>query len=288
MAEDSLRTVQANSGRAGSELGYLHWTPTVAGALIAAALSLVLLSFGASIGLAVASPSSSWRDTSAALALLGGLWLLLTSLASFGIGGYLAGRLRPPMGGATVDEVEFRDGSHGLVVWGLAVILSAFLALATTRSVAPRPDLSNPTASNAESLLALELDRLFRSDRPPAGPSGDAEIRSQAARILTTDLGRTGISMDDRAYLVHLVETRTGLMPREADGRVAQALSQAREAVARARHASVILAFMIGASLMIGAAAAWVATTLGGRHRDHSVAPSFWRRWEVDRMFLIR
>ena len=37
---------------------------------------------------AVASPSSLWRDTSSVLALLGGLWLLLTALAAFGLGGY--------------------------------------------------------------------------------------------------------------------------------------------------------------------------------------------------------
>ena len=73
---------------------YLHWTPVLAGAIVAAALSFVLLSFGSAIGLAVASLSSTWRDTSWTLAVLGGLWLLLTSLASFGLGGYLAGRLR--------------------------------------------------------------------------------------------------------------------------------------------------------------------------------------------------
>jgi hypothetical protein len=50
-------------------------------------------------------------------ALLGGLWLLLTSLASFGLGGYLAGTLRPTINAATPPEVEFRDGVHGLLVW---------------------------------------------------------------------------------------------------------------------------------------------------------------------------
>ena len=73
---------------------YLHWSPILAGAIVAAAVSFVLLAFGSGLGLAVASPSSTWRDTSAAFALVGGLWLLLTSLASFGLGGYLAGRLR--------------------------------------------------------------------------------------------------------------------------------------------------------------------------------------------------
>src|ERR1700730_8163142 len=89
---------------------YLHWSPILAGAIIAASLSFVLLSFGSAIGLGVASPSSSWRDTSSALALLGGLWLLLTALASFGLGGYLAGRLRSSWTAASTDEVEFRDG----------------------------------------------------------------------------------------------------------------------------------------------------------------------------------
>ena len=65
---------------------YLHWSSIFAGAIIAAAVSFVLISFGSGIGLAVASPSSSWRDTSSMLALLGGLWLLLTALAAFGLG----------------------------------------------------------------------------------------------------------------------------------------------------------------------------------------------------------
>src|SRR5215471_1887951 len=92
---------------------YLHWGPIIAGAIVAAAVSFVLISFGSGIGLAVASPSSSWRDTSSVLALLGGLWLLLTSLAAFGLGGYLAGRLRESWSDSTPDALEFRDGIHG-------------------------------------------------------------------------------------------------------------------------------------------------------------------------------
>jgi hypothetical protein len=111
---------------------YVHWSPVVAGALVASALSFVLLSFGTAIGLAVASPSASWRDTSATLAVLGGLWLLMSSIASFTLGGYMAGRLRVPWRAASRDEVEFRDGIHGLLVWGLSVVLAALLAFVTT------------------------------------------------------------------------------------------------------------------------------------------------------------
>jgi hypothetical protein len=269
---------------------YLRWSPILAGAIVAAALSFVLLAFGSALGFAVASPSSSWRDTSSALALLGGLWLVLTSLASFGLGGYLAGRLRSSWSAAIPHEVEFRDGIHGLLVWGLAIIIGVLLAFAAARPapVAARPDPTTPTASTAEPLLAFELDRLFRSDRRPADVGNDPEIRAQAARIITSGLGHTGMAADDRAYLVRLVEMRTGLPHPEAENRVTQVIAQASDAIARARRGAVILAFMIGASLMLGAAVAWLMAALGGEHRDGAVAPHFWRRWEVDRMFMIR
>jgi hypothetical protein len=267
---------------------YLHWGPVLAGSIVAAALSFVMISFGSAIGLAVASPSSSWRDTSSALALLGGLWLLLTSLASFGLGGYMAGRLRTPWTAASAHEVEFRDGIHGLLVWGGAIVIGAFLALAATRTAAPRSEVTNPTATTAEPLLAFELDRLFRSDRKPADASIDPEIRAQAARIITSGLGHSDMASDDRAYFVRLVETRTGLAQPDAESRVSQVVSQARDAITRARSGAVILAFMIAASLMLGAAVSWLGAAFGGEHRDGAVDHHFWRRWEVDHMFFIR
>ena len=282
---DLLATAGPDSETPGSI--YLSWPPIVAGALVAAALSFVLLSFGSAIGLAVASPSSTWRDTSWTLALLGGLWLLLTSLASFGLGGYLAGRLRNSWTASISHEVEFGDGIHGFLVWGLAIIIGAFLALAATKTIAPRPDATSPTAATAEPLLAFELDRLFRSDRS-AAEAGDDEIRAQAARIITSGLGHSGMAPDDRAYLLRLVEIRTGLPQPEAEARVGRAIAQSSAAIKRARSAAVILAFMIGASLMLGAAAAWFASSSGGRHREGAVDHPFWRRRDVDRMFFVR
>lgn len=268
------------------DFSYSHWSSILAGAIVAATLSFVLLSFGSAIGLAVVSPSSSWRDTSSSLAVVGGLWLLLTSLASFGLGGYLTGRLRESWSAVSAHEVEFRDGTHGLVVWGLAIIIGTALAFGATRTVAPRADPA-PTAVTAE-LLAFELDRLFRSDRRPADAGDDRELRGQAARIITSGLGHTAMAPEDRAYLVRIVAARTGLPQPDAESRVTQTITQASDAIARARHGAVILAFMIGASLMLGAAIAWLAAAAGGQHRDRAVDHYFWRRWEVDRMFIIR
>ncbi|HSV00126.1 MAG TPA: hypothetical protein VLI91_08460 [Roseiarcus sp.] len=267
---------------------YLHWSPTIAGAIVAAAVSFVLISFGSGLGLAVASPSSSWRDTSSVLALLAGLWLLLTALASFGLGGYLVGQLRESWSAARPDAAELRDGVHGLLVWGLAILIGAVLTLSASRAVTGRADLTAPTAATAEPLLAFELDRLFRSDRAPADIGNDSAIRAQAARILTTAAGRAGMRADDRDYLVRLVAAKTGLAQPDAEHRVDQVIAQAKDAIAKARHASVILAFMIACSLLLGLAAAWLAAVAGGRHRDGAAVHRFWRSWEVNRAFLIR
>ena len=104
---------------------YIAWGPVIAGAIAASALSFVLLTFGAALGLSIASPAPTWRDASVGLAFLSGVFVLLTAAVSFGVGGYLAGRLRPRGTAAGPDESEFRDGVHGLLVWALGVALGA-------------------------------------------------------------------------------------------------------------------------------------------------------------------
>src|SRR5256885_16839301 len=79
---------------------YIQWGPVIAGAATAAALSFVLHAFAGAIGLAVSSTTPSWRDASTALQLLSGLYLVLVSIAAFGVGGYLSGRMREPVAGS--------------------------------------------------------------------------------------------------------------------------------------------------------------------------------------------
>jgi hypothetical protein len=254
---------------------YISWAGVIAGAIVAAALWFVLITFGAAIGLAVASPSATWRDTSVALLILSGIWILLTSLASSSLGGYLAGRMRTTWGTSVADEVDFRDGVHGLLVWGLGILIGAVLAAGAVRALAPATgNLASPTAATAEPLLAYEIDRLLRSERRPE--TSDADLRAQAARIISTSLGHADLSADDRAYLVRLVAARTGLAVPDAERRVTEVLAQARRAVRRARANAVILAFSVAASMLLGAAAAWFAAGVGGRHRDAGTVPNLW------------
>ena len=255
---------------------YISWGAVIAGAIAASALTFVFITFGAAIGLAIASPSATWRDTSVALALLSGLWLLLTAVASFALGGYLAGRLRATWDTTTADEVEFRDGIHGVLVWGLAILIGAALVLGAVRTAAPQAtNALAPSAATAEPLLAFELDRLFRADRRPTD-AVEPDIRAQAARIITTSFGHADMAADDRAYLVRMVMTRTGLAQPDAERRVTEVIAQARRAIRHARANAVILAFMAAASLLAGAAVAWYAAGFGGRHRDGEAIPAFW------------
>ena len=258
---------------------FLQWTPVIAGALVASAISLVLIAFGSAIGLSILSSSPTWRDASPALAVLSGLFLLLTAIASFGLGGYVAGRLRERWyQSAHNDVVEFRDGTHGVVAWAIAVVITGLVAAASAAVIASREvqPATSPIATTSEPLIAYELDRLFRAGQRPF--EGDLTYtRAEAGRILLTATGRRGIAPEDRTYLVRLVATRTGISQPDAERRVDDAIAGATTAVRKARRGAVIVAFATAVSLLVGAATAWYASCVGGRHRD-GVAPSLtWR-----------
>jgi hypothetical protein len=259
---------------------YVQWGPVIAGALTAAALATVLHAFAGAIGLAVSSAAPTWRDASVGLMILSGVYLILVALASYGLGGYIAGLLRERFGtSATTDEVEFRDSIHGLLVWALATLLTALLLIMAT-SAASRTAAPGGTSSSAstagENTVAFDIDRLLRGDRRAADAIEPQQLRGEVGRILLTSSSHSGVAADDRAYLVRLVGARTGLAPTEAERRVDTAIANARDNLSRARRSGVILAFMAGAAALLGAVAAWFAAVVGGQHRDDSAGVSRW------------
>ncbi len=256
---------------------YIEWGPIIAGAVAAAALALVLQAFATAIGLAISSTSPTWRDSSSALHVLSGLYLLLTALAAFALGGYVAGRMRAPLN-SSADEIEFRDGTHGLAVWSVAMFLIVLMtwvaAQSLTRFTAP-PGSAQSVAG--ENIIAYDLDRLLRpADRRPEGVDLNY-ARSEAARILLTSAGHDGIAADDRTYLAKLTALATGLTPPEAEQRANTIITQAHDSIRKARQSAVILAFMAGAAALVGVAVSWYAACAGGEHRDRRSTPSqFW------------
>lgn len=253
---------------------YASWSPIVLGALMATALSSILLAFGATIGLGVTSTAPTWRDASAALAILSGLYLIIQAVVSFGVGGYIAGRTRMAAAASNTSEIEHRDGVHGLGSWALAVVLGTLLAALVGGAVLSRSTATLPGArtSAAEPLLSYELDRLFRPSRRAANFDLAAD-RAEAGRILLTSSSHAGMASEDRAYLAQMVAATTGLSGPDAEKRADIAIANAHTAIARSRRSKVILAFSIAVALLIGAVAAWAAAAAGGRHRDGSPLP---------------
>jgi hypothetical protein len=256
----------------------IQWSSVIAGAFASGAMSFILVSFGVAIGLGVSSASPTWRDASAALALLSGLYLIIQAIVSFGFGGYIAGRTaRPEPALATIeDDGERRDGLHGLTSWALAVLIGAALLAIIGAAALDRSPLRSGAgnASSAEPLLSYELDKLFRAPRRP--PNTDMrEARSEAGRILMTSSSHSGVSVDDRAYLVQQVAALTGLGAPDAERRVDASIADAHTAISRARRNSVIVAFAVAAAALIGAAVAWAAAVAGGRHRDGEPLPNW-------------
>jgi hypothetical protein len=147
--EISEPTVPVVVGEGGTT--FVQWSAIIGGALVALALSLVLIAFGSAIGLAILSTSPTWRDASPALTLASGIYLLLTALVSFGFGGYVAGRLRERWHStAHSNVVEFRDGVHGVLSWAISAGVSGLLIAASVAGVASKavaPATSPPAAT---------------------------------------------------------------------------------------------------------------------------------------------
>jgi hypothetical protein len=269
--------------------GFIEWGPILAGALTAAALSFVFLTFGASIGLSLVSPWPSSGVSARTFSALAVFWTLVQQIAAFLAGGYIAGRLRTRWAELNADEIEFRDGLHGALVWALGICIGAGLLLATA-GAATRA--ATDLATKAMSVAALNTDPLaYYTDtllRPGAArPAGGAaqtparvepvspETRAELTRIVARSIANNSLSDPDKVYLASVVAQRTGLPQAEAEKRVADTYAEAnrtiRETANKARRTAVLGGLVTGISLIISLAAAWWAAQRGGHHRDNSV-----------------
>lgn len=120
-------------------VSYVEWGAVIAGTVLATALSFILLQFGSGLGLSFAQSAKGEAEKVRWLIIISGLWLLWVQVTASMIGGYLAGRMRRPMAGATAHENEVRDGTHGLLVWatGTVVTIAGAAFVAFLSALAP-------------------------------------------------------------------------------------------------------------------------------------------------------
>src|SRR5262245_17469280 len=259
------------------------WSAAIAGAIVAIAVTFLVVSLGSGIGLSVASP---FRGPSATtLTLIGAVWLVLAQALGFACGGYLAGRMRAHFFDDFGGEARFRDAAQGFLVWGLGVvattlfiIIAGFYAAGTVASTATGAAagaaVSNAQGSNsaggATDTVGYFVDMLFRPGPAAAGaaPTTPAPVnneamntqRAEVTRIVARAVAQGELSADDRTYLAQLVSQRTGLSQDEAQRRVTDIENRTREAVKQAADkaatAGAFLSFWTFMSLLFGAVAA--------------------------------
>ncbi len=267
----------------------VSWSAVIAGAVIAASVSAMLITGGSGFGFLFLSPWHHESLSGASLAVASIVWMLLTQIIAYAIGGYVAGRLRTKWTDAEVDEIYFRDTAHGFLVWALSalaglVLLGAMAASIVSGTVRAGAVLAGVSTSSPslnpspqEPVLNLEYftDMLLRTDGP-AAPRAQSGTQPEVHRMLAHSLANGRIPDADRPYLTRLIAQQARVDDAVAEERISyveelarQAEYRGREAADAARKAAVSFSLWAFASLLIGAFVASFAATIGGRARDN-------------------
>ncbi|HVO04539.1 MAG TPA: hypothetical protein VMT54_20240 [Candidatus Cybelea sp.] len=217
-----------------SRFSGVSWGAIVAGAVVAAAMAIILTTLGAGLGLVAVSP---WPGEGASASTIGIgviIWSIVIEAVAFGIGGYLAGRLRTKWANLHGDEVYFRDTAHGFVTWalgtlvGICVMTAVVGGIARTTAEVGAAGVGAAGAAGGAGALALAsnsdaagnsmagagmqgnqqsaggnpmdyyIDMLFRPNNPAqAGQNGAANTNGAAGGATTgTATGTTGATPD--------------------------------------------------------------------------------------------
>jgi hypothetical protein len=274
---ESEMAPQTGSQAAPEEAGEsgVSWGAVIAGGVAASALTLMLLVFGVGMGFATVSPWSNAGISSTTRSVGAGVYLIVVAMLSSTIGGYLAGRLRTKWVGVHTHEVYFRDTAHGFLAWGLATLISAVaLASAAAHIVGAASvgfvQATSPGTAQSSSPIDPFVDRLFRS-APAGNQAGEDPTapRAEIGRLLIASLRAGGdVAPADRTYVAQAVAQSTGLSQADAEKRVSDVVTQAKVTLDNARKSAMKLSLWLTASMLIGAFAASLAATDGGRIRD--------------------
>jgi hypothetical protein len=254
----------------------VSWAAVMAGAFVAAALSLALLALGTGIGFSEASP---WDNAGASTSTIGWtaiIWLVVMQLIASSVGGYLAGRLRTKWVNVHTHEVYFRDTAHGFLVWAVGlVITAAFLTSAATslvggtaRGGATSADASGSAQSrDGVSPNGYLVDVLLRPNAARSDPD-TATVRGEIGLVIAHALREGKMPSADRVYLGKVVAAKTGASETDAEKRVDDVYTQVQQTADRARRSVAHSMYWTFLALLIGAFSASLAATIGGKERD--------------------
>ncbi len=249
---ERTETMTAQSApKAVLEGSYVDWSAILAGAATAAAIGTLLAGFGAALGLSAVSLEPGEGSVTVAM-VVGAVFLVLTLVASYASGGYIAGRMRRRVDKASADEVSVHDGLNGLAVWAVGTLVSVMLLTNAAGNVVSAAGSAASTAVTAagsavggmaqgalsaagaalpedagSNAMSFVTDTLLRTSPNAATPAEPGETARQTGGIFANYLTTGEISDADRAYLEAAVAAETGLTATEVTTRVDTALATA-------------------------------------------------------------
>lgn len=273
----------------------VSWGAIIAGAVIGAALTITLVIGGTGLGLLSVSPWQNEGASGSALAISTIIWLFVTQIISYGVAGYVTGRLRTKWTNVIGDEVYFRDTAHGFTMWALSSVVGLVLLSSAAASIVSGTAQTGATlmgtgagattavagaaANDTDNMLSLDYftDTLLRPKEPALSYSQN-DNRKEITTILTRSLAQGEMTTDDENYVVGVIAQRAGISEMEARERLQQVVenakqaaaeleNKAREAADAARKAAAVFSLWAFASLLLGAFVASYAATMGGRSR---------------------
>src|SRR5512144_1668786 len=269
----------------------ISWGAVFAGVIIVLIVQLLLSLLGVGIGASTIDPTQDGGTPEASSFGIGaGLWWVICSLISVFAGSWVAGRL--------AGMPDRTDGIlHGLVAWGLAMLVLIYLLTTTVSNLvggafgvvgsamqaagqgaeaagraatgaAQTPSLLGPFQQDLQQLLGQARQQAQQAGQQLQQITSDENVRSVLQKAVSA--GPENLSDADRQAAVNALVQHTGMSRPEAEQKLAQwqrayqqakqQALQAAEATANAVAKASLWSFV---ALLLGAIVAAIGGMLG-------------------------
>jgi hypothetical protein len=268
----------------------VSWAAGFAGVVLTLAIQIVLSMLGVGIGMTTIDPIQAGGTPQASTFSMGaGIWWTLSYMIALGIGGYAAARLA----GVAIKG----DGMlHGLLTWGFALLVSAFLVTSAVGSILggalnvlgnvtsgvaqtvqqAAPEVARATGVSPEQLQQRAQALLQAGDDQQRTPE-DAQ-RELVQNLTTMATGGQGADQA-RDRSISLISQQAGIPEDQARQRIQQAEQQFQQARQQAEQTATQAAESTSnalasaglwgtLALVLGAVAAAVGGSAGTRSRN--------------------
>ncbi|KTT69966.1 hypothetical protein [Sphingomonas sanguinis] len=268
----------------------ISWGAIFAGVVIAVAVQLVMGILGTGIGLSMVDPVEGSTPGATGFGIGAGLYWLITTVVALGAGGYAAARV------SGVTE-KFDALVHGLVVWGVTLILTLYLLTSAVggiiggafRTVGAVAGAAGSTVGAAAPRVAqvagvdqndIQQEAAKYLTETPADPAqmtpeqAQKEIAKQLPAMARG--GADGVKAESR--VVDIVAAQRKISRDQAQAQVNQAkadfvktknetVQTAKSAADAAAGAGAKTSFILVLALLVGAGASAFGATAASRRR---------------------